>query len=96
VNFIERVMRVMTHINVGATLALMAWFLWSGWPMFNGQVASPGRSADIEALLVMANASPAERLELVPMSSDGTALPPCRRPHAAPNRAEQELSGADL
>lgn len=26
---IERVMRVMTHVNIGATLALAAWVIWS-------------------------------------------------------------------
>ena len=27
---IERVMRVMTHVNIGATLGMAAWILWSG------------------------------------------------------------------
>jgi hypothetical protein len=35
VKTIERVMRWMTHVNVGATLGTGAWILWSG-----GQLAS--------------------------------------------------------
>jgi hypothetical protein len=31
-HFTERVMRIMTHVNVGAALGLVAWVLWSGWP----------------------------------------------------------------
>ena len=27
---IERVMQVMTHVNIGATLGMVAWILWSG------------------------------------------------------------------
>ena len=42
--FIERVMRVMTHINIGAALGLAAWVLWSGWPVVTGQIA-PGSGA---------------------------------------------------
>ncbi len=38
-NFIERVMRVMTHINIGAALGLAAWVLWSGWQVVTGQIA---------------------------------------------------------
>ena len=33
---LERVMRVMTHINVGATLGTAAWLLWSGSQVVSG------------------------------------------------------------
>jgi hypothetical protein len=29
-NTLERVMRVMTHVNIGATLGTGVWILWSG------------------------------------------------------------------
>lgn len=38
-NFIGRVMRVMTPINIGAALGLAAWMLWSGWQFVTGQIA---------------------------------------------------------
>lgn len=34
---IERVMRVMTHVNIGATLGMAAWLLWSGHLVDSGQ-----------------------------------------------------------
>jgi hypothetical protein len=30
VNLIECVMRAMTHLNIGATLGMAAWLVWSG------------------------------------------------------------------
>jgi hypothetical protein len=40
---IERVMRVMTHVNIGATLGMAAWLAWSGLQHVSGQgkVATP-------------------------------------------------------
>jgi len=34
---IERVMRVMTQVNVGATLGMAAWMLWSGVQVVSGE-----------------------------------------------------------
>lgn len=34
---LERVMRVMTHINIGATLGTAVWLLWSGLQVVSGQ-----------------------------------------------------------
>lgn len=28
--FIETMMRAMTHLNIGAAIAMLAWILWSG------------------------------------------------------------------
>lgn len=40
---IERVMQVMTHVNIGATLGMLAWILWSGQQAASGdrEVARP-------------------------------------------------------
>lgn len=38
---IERVMRVMTHVNIGATIGTAAWILWSGAQVVIG---APGTS----------------------------------------------------
>lgn len=38
-NALERVMRVMTHLNIGAALGMVAWVAWSGWQVVTGQVA---------------------------------------------------------
>lgn len=29
--FIETMMRAMTHLNIGAAIAMFAWILWSGY-----------------------------------------------------------------
>lgn len=34
---IERVMRVMTHVNIGATLGTAAWIVWSGLQVVGGE-----------------------------------------------------------
>lgn len=34
---LERVMRLMTHINIGATLGTAVWLLWSGLQVVSGQ-----------------------------------------------------------
>ena len=38
---IERVMRVMTHINIGATLGTGAWILVSGLQVVGGEFSAP-------------------------------------------------------
>ncbi|RVT51426.1 hypothetical protein [Rubrivivax albus] len=41
---LERVMRVMTHVNIGAALGLVVWLAWSGAQVVTGQIA-PARLA---------------------------------------------------
>lgn len=50
---IERVVRVMTHVNIGAALGMTAWLLWSGYQAVSGdrerpspQRTSPSPAAD--------------------------------------------------
>lgn len=38
---IEHVMRVMTHVNIGATLGMASWLLWSGHLVVSGQWKIP-------------------------------------------------------
>lgn len=40
---IERVMRVMTHINIGATLGTGAWILVSGLQVVGGELPAPAQ-----------------------------------------------------
>lgn len=95
-NFIERVMRVMTHINIGAALGLAAWVLWSGWQVVTGQIA-PAYSADeVKALISLAHAKPPVHMELVSVKEHGAAPPPCHEPQPAIRRADAALTGADL
>ena len=30
-SYVERALRVLMHLNIGATLGLAAWLLWSSW-----------------------------------------------------------------
>ena len=95
-NFIERVMRVMTHINIGAALGLAAWVLWSGWQVVTGQIAPAYRVAEIQALMQHAHAAGPAQLHLVPAPAGGKALPPCREASTSAPQATVALTGADL
>ncbi len=48
---LERVMRVMTHINIGATLGTAAWVLWSGARIVTGAgtAAPPPLAVPVQA-----------------------------------------------
>jgi hypothetical protein len=37
----QRVMRWMTHLNIGAALGMVAWVAWSGWQVMAGQLGTP-------------------------------------------------------
>lgn len=36
--FLEKAMRAMTHLNIGAAIAMFAWILWSGQQIVRGDV----------------------------------------------------------
>jgi hypothetical protein len=96
VNFIERVMRVMTHINIGAALGLPAWVLWSGWQVATGQITPAYRVAEVKALMSLAHAGEPAPMHLVPVQAGAAALPPCHTAAPAPQRSAVVLTGADL
>jgi hypothetical protein len=96
VSFVERVMRVMTYINIGAALGLLAWVLWSGWQVVTGQIAPAYRAAEVKALVSLAHAGEPSPMHLVPVQAGGGALPPCHATTAAPTQAAVVLTGADL
>ena len=95
-NFIERVMRVMTHINIGAALGLAAWVLWSGWQVVTGQIAPAYRVAEVKALMSLAHAGETAPMHLVPVQAGAAALPPCHTATPAPQPSAVVLTGADL
>ncbi len=37
----HRLMRWMTHLNIGAALGMVAWVAWSGWLVMTGQIGTP-------------------------------------------------------
>ncbi|MFN3734345.1 hypothetical protein [Comamonas testosteroni] len=41
---LEKAMRAMTHLNIGAAIAMFAWILWSGQQMVHGDVPVVFRS----------------------------------------------------
>ena len=95
-NFIERVMRVMTHINMGAALGLAAWVLWSGWQVVTGQITPAYRVAEVKALMTIAHAGEPARMHLVPLQTEGGVVPPCHSAAPSPQQATVVLTGADL
>ncbi len=95
-NFIERVMRVMTHINIGAALGLAAWVLWSGWQVVTGQITPGYRVAEVKALMSLAHAGVPAPMHLVPVQPGSGAPPPCHTAAPAPKQAALVLKEADL
>jgi hypothetical protein len=96
VSFIERVMRVMTHFNIGVAIGLVAWVLWSGWQVVTGQIAASYRVAEVETMMSVAHAGQPVRLHLMPMQAGTVGPPPCHSAVAAPKPAALVLTGADL
>jgi hypothetical protein len=96
VNFIERVMRIMTHVNIGASLGLVAWVLWSCWQMVTGHIAPANRAAEVRALVSLAHAGQPVPMELVPVHAWGGAKALCHEPPPAARRTDMALTGADL
>ena len=95
-NFIERVMRAMTHLNIGAALGLAAWLLWSGWQVVTGQHPPAYVEAEARALLSLASAGPQVPMRLVPVQADAMALHPCQCVAPSPKPEALTLTGADL
>lgn len=95
-NFIVRVMRVMTHINIGATLGLAAWMLWSGWQVVTGQIAPGYRVAEVKALMSLSHAGSPAPMQLVPARSAGGPPSACHQAVHADIRSAAAPSGADL
>lgn len=95
-NFIERVMRLMTHVNIGTALGLVAWVLWSGWQVVTGQIAPAYSAAEAKALVSLAHAGHPLPLRLVPVSAQGAAALPCHEAQPSARPGGVELPGADL
>lgn len=93
-NFIERVMRVMTHINIGAALGLAAWVLWSGLQVVTGQISPGYRAAEVRALMQTAHAL--QPAQLHPMQVGAAAPSPCHQAPPSLRQAAMVLTGADL
>lgn len=95
-SFIERVMRVMAHINIGAALGLAAWVLWSGWQVVTGLSAPAYRAAEVKALMNLAHSAQSAPMRLVPARPGTPALASCHAQATAPKPAAVVLTGADL
>lgn len=95
-NFIERVMRVMTHVNIGAALGLAAWLLWSGWQVVTGQITPGHRVAEVQALMRMAHAGDPPAMPLLPFQAGAQALPPCHAAAPTPATVAWVRAEADL
>ena len=95
-NFIECVVRVMTHINMVAALGLAAWVLWSGWQVVTGQVTPGYRVAEAMALMSLTQAVEPAPVHLVPVRAGAGALPACNTAAPAPQRSAVVLTGGDV
>jgi hypothetical protein len=91
----ERVMRVMTHINIGVALGLAAWVLWSGWLVATAQITSTYRVAEVKALMSLPHAIEPVHMRLFPMQTVTGTLPLCHDAAPLP-QADVVLTGADL
>lgn len=95
-NFLERVMRVMTHLNIGAALGLAAWVAWSGWQVVTGQINPSIRVAQAVTLASLTHGGQAVPMQLVPVGAGGAKLAPCHEPQPASRESAMPLSGEDL
>jgi hypothetical protein len=96
VNFIERVMRAMTHLNLGAALGLAAWLLWSGWQVATGQHPPAYAETQTRALMSLASAGAQVPMRLVPVQAEAMTLPPCQGLAPSPKPEALTLTEADL
>ncbi|MBL8330714.1 MAG: hypothetical protein JNJ71_17895 [Rubrivivax sp.] len=86
---VMRLMRLMTHVNIGAMLGMAAWLVWSGWQVSTGQIRIPRIDPP--------SANAAEPMRLVPVSGATRAAGHCLAPAPATRQAQAgPLSGADL
>lgn len=95
---VVRLMRLMTHLNVGAALGISAWLLWSGWQLVTGQTAPAYSRAEVDALLAAAQ-HPAHSSPMLLTSvrtAAATGNLPCHEPLNATQSSAKALSGADL
>jgi hypothetical protein len=95
-NFVERVMRVMTHVNIGIAMGLVAWVAWSGWQVVTGQIVPDHRPAEIRAAMNPLPADHAVALHREPTGEARDALPPCHASPPATASAAWPVSGGDL
>lgn len=54
---VVRLLRLMTHFNIGATLATAAWVLWSGAQIVTGQIAPAYRPDEVRRLAQLRSAA---------------------------------------
>ena len=94
-NFVERVMRVMTHVNIGAALGMLAWVVWSGWQVVTGQIGPASGLPPTSALAGLAHRGAAAPMHLSPVVA-GRILPSCHDGAAAVRPGAAGLSGDDL
>ncbi|HTP72482.1 MAG TPA: hypothetical protein VML58_09710 [Burkholderiaceae bacterium] len=67
---VQRVMRVMTHVNLGATLGLVAWLLWSGYAIASDPLQDPASTSPAKRLLLQPAAACACRSGRAPVPGD--------------------------
>ncbi len=60
-NLIQRVVRVMTHVNIGATLGLVAWLAWASLEVVGGARPIPRHPS----------------VDRIPAGSQAVSLPCC-------------------
>jgi hypothetical protein len=86
---VMRLVRFMTHLNIGAMLGMAAWLIWSSWQVSTGQV--PLHRVDLPVL------TEPEPMRLVPVKAatrfEGHCLPAAAETRRA---LDDQVSGADL
>jgi hypothetical protein len=79
---LERVMQVMTHVNIGCALGMVAWVAWSGMQIVGGHYAQP----QLRQLRPGSAAAPSHHQGLTPLPACCLAIDP----HGAAHRHVQE------
>jgi hypothetical protein len=86
---VMRLVRLMTHLNIGAMLGMAAWLIWPGWQVTRGQLVPPRPEPQAH--------SQAEPMRLVPVSSaTGAACHSLPQATTAPQGPGGLVPGAEL
>ncbi len=99
---VMRLLRLITHFNIGATLATAAWVLWSGAQIATGQLAPSHRPDEVRQLMQARQraAEPGPPMRLTPVSgvaeAQAAAMAQCHPPTGSRGARATSPSEADL
>lgn len=84
---VMRLLRLMTHFNIGLALGLVVWLAWASWQAVSGPWPAADQAASLHTRAPGSAPLQSQRMQLVPVGD--TTQPVCPPPPAV-------LTGDDL